>query len=82
MNFTQYIAIRAILDCEIETNPSNEVLPKVVSVLLDSDDKEYEKFREPVSIVVASASGGIVGGALLDFYQHLFRCRGLVLLGA
>ena len=42
MNFTQYIAIRAILDCEIETNTTNEVLVRVVSILLDSDDEEYD----------------------------------------
>ena len=38
MTFTQYIAIRAVLDAEIETNKDNEALPKVISILLDSVD--------------------------------------------
>lgn len=64
MNLTQYIAIRAVLDYEIASNPENEVLPQVVSVLLDSDEDEYEKAKEPVKIVAASAAGGIATGAL------------------
>ena len=50
MNFTQYIAIRSIIDYEIENNKENEVLPKVVMLLLDSDDEleedDYSKVRE------------------------------------
>lgn len=38
MTFTQYIAIRAVLDAETETNKDNEALPKVISILLDSVD--------------------------------------------
>lgn len=65
MNFTQYIAIRAVLDCEIETNASNEVLPQVISILLDSNDEDYAKAKEPVRVVAASASGGITSTATL-----------------
>ena len=71
MNFTQYIAIRSILDYEIETNSANEVLPKVVTVLLDSDEDVYEKYRETINIVAASAAGGVTGGLLLGVFSAL-----------
>jgi transcriptional regulator with XRE-family HTH domain len=62
MNFTQYIAIRSILDYEIENNKENEVLPKVVALLLDSgdelDDDNYAKLQDVACTVAASAVGG------------------------
>ena len=61
MNFTQYIAIRTALDCEIESNKENEVLPKVVAILLDSDDlddEDYSKIKDVAATVAASAAGG------------------------
>lgn len=62
MNFTQYIAIRSVLDHEIDNNKENEVLPKVVKLLLDSDDKldedDYSKVMEVVGTVAATAAGG------------------------
>ena len=78
MNFTQYIAIRSILDCEIEENPDNDVLPKVISILLDSDDDEYEKYREPVNVVAASAAGGASVAALAGVLSALIPLSGLV----
>ena len=38
MNFTQYIAIRSVLDAEIEQNKENKVLPQVIAIVLDSGD--------------------------------------------
>lgn len=38
MSKTQYIAIRTIIDYEIAEHPENELLAKVVNILLDSDD--------------------------------------------
>lgn len=62
MNFTQYIAIRSVLDYEIENNKENEVLPKVVALLLDSgnelDDDNYSKVQDAAGTVAASAAGG------------------------
>ena len=61
MNFTQYIAIRTALDCEIEANKENEVLPKVVAILLDNDDlndENYSKAKEVADTVAATAAGG------------------------
>ena len=61
MNFTQYIAIRTAIDCEIESNKENEVLPKVVAILLDNDeldDENYSKVKDVADTVAASAVGG------------------------
>ncbi len=62
MTFTQYIAIRSVLDYEIENNKENEVLPKVVALLLDSGDEldgdNYSKVQDVASTVAASAVGG------------------------
>ena len=62
MSFTQYIAIRSVLDYEIENNKENEVLPKVVMLLLDSEDElekdEYSKVQDVVGTVAATAAGG------------------------
>ena len=70
MNFTQYIAIRSVLDAEIEQNKENKVLPQVIAILLDSNDEvdndEYEEIQKSVETVSAVASGGIKGAALLS----------------
>jgi transcriptional regulator with XRE-family HTH domain len=71
MNFTQYIAIRSVLDCEIETNSDNDVLPRVIAILLDSNEDEYEKYREPVNVVAASVAGGTAVGALASVLAAL-----------
>lgn len=69
MNFTQYIAIRAVLDAEIENSHDNEVLAKVVTILLDSEDTleevEYQEVQKSVETVAATAVGGITGATLL-----------------
>ena len=73
MNFTQYIAIRAVLDCEIKEN-KNEVLGEVVAILLDSEDeideKTYQKIKEKISTVAASA-GGLTGAMLTAHYLSI-----------
>jgi transcriptional regulator with XRE-family HTH domain len=75
MNFTQYIAIRSILDHEIETNKENEVLPQVITILLDKNDEineeDYTKVKEAVDTVAASAAGGIAGAALTSAFTAL-----------
>lgn len=69
MNFTQYIAIRAVLDAEIEKSHDNEVLARVVTILLDSEDTleeiEYQEVQKSVETVAATAVGGITGATLL-----------------
>lgn len=62
MNFSQYIAIRSVLDAEITNNKENELLPKVVAILLDSEDEinedDYSKIQDVVETVAATAAGG------------------------
>ena len=90
MNFTQYIAIRSVLDAEIEQNKENKVLPQVIAILLDSDNEldndEYEEIQKSVETVSAVASGGIKGaaaegyrsGRAVKLGQHAWRCRAVV----
>jgi len=77
MNFTQYIAIRSVLDYEIEHNKENEVLLKVVMLLLDSDDEldedDYSKVREIVGTVAATAAGGIPPAKLDSVFDILIK---------
>lgn len=66
----QYIAIRAVLDYEIQTNKENTVLPQVIAILLKEDNEEIfdeekeEKIASAVTTVAATAAGGIVGAQL------------------
>ncbi|MEN3006032.1 helix-turn-helix transcriptional regulator [Dehalobacterium formicoaceticum] len=68
MTLTQYIAIRAVIDYEIQTNKENTVLPQVVEVLLNRDeeysDEEREQISENVKTIAATAAGGITGASL------------------
>lgn len=72
MSLTQYIAIRAILDYEIETNKENTVLPQVVSILLDRNeeltDEENKKLNDAIKTVAISAAGGITGTTLATIF--------------
>lgn len=68
MNFTQYIAIRAVIDCEVKEN-KNELLGEVVTLLLDTSDglneEEYKKLKKQLDIFFA-ASGGLTLKCFLD----------------
>lgn len=87
MNFTQYIAIRSVLDCEIEENKENEVLGRVVEILLDHgnelDEDNYQKVKNGIDTVAAAASGGIAGAALTGTFTGLLgpALMGVGLLG-
>jgi transcriptional regulator with XRE-family HTH domain len=65
---TQYIAIRSILDYEIQTNKENTVLPQVISILLDSnediDDEKETEMKTAIDTIAATAAGGIAGAQL------------------
>ena len=62
MSLTQYIAIRAVLDYEVQEHPDNDVLPKAIHLLLDEENnlsqEEYMQVKEAISTVAAAASGG------------------------
>lgn len=75
MSLTQYIAIRTILDHEIETNKENTVLPQVVTILLDKANElnkdDYERVKEVVNTVSISAAGGVTGATLASIFGGL-----------
>lgn len=75
MTLTQYIAIRAIIDYEIQSNKENEVLPKVVEILLDKEEEyseeEYEQISKNVSTIASTAAGGTTGAPLLEVAKLL-----------
>lgn len=75
MTLTQYIAIRKVLDDEIESNNSNELLSKVVGLLIDNsdqlDDESYIKAQEVVDTVAASAVSGTPNKNLKKFFDVL-----------
>ena len=88
MSFTQYIAIRSVLDYEIANNKENEVLPKVVALLLDCeddlDDADYSKVQDVVGTVAATAAGGTSTDKLDMIFGVLMKSLPLVtpLIGA
>lgn len=61
MSSTQYIAIRSAIDYEIANN-ENEILSKVVALLLDAeeelDEADYAQVQDVVETVAATAAGG------------------------
>lgn len=77
MNFSQYIAIRSVLDAEIANNCENELLPKVVAILLDSEDEinedDYSKVQDVVKTVAATATGGTPTAKLDSIFNILIK---------
>lgn len=77
MNFTQYIAIRSVLDYEIENNKENGVLHKVLILLLENNDEldedDYSKVREVVGTVAATAVGGTPVAKLDEVFEILIN---------
>lgn len=75
MNLTQYIAIRTILDHEIEINKENTVLPQVITILVDKGDElnkeDYAKVKEAINTVSISAAGGVTGATLASIFGGL-----------
>ena len=89
MNLTQYIAIRTVLDFEIENNKNNVVLSQVVTILVDNGDdlreENYKELRDVVETTAASATTGKKGVALNKTFTSLLNnheiISGLVTLG-
>jgi transcriptional regulator with XRE-family HTH domain len=75
MSLTQYIAIRSILDYEIESNQENTVLRQVIDILVDKgaelEEENYSEIRETVDTVAASASNGKTGASLEKIFISL-----------
>lgn len=85
MNLTQYIAIRTVLDYEIENNKENTVLPQVVTILLDIADelgeKDYNRLQEAIFAVSISAAGGVAGVTLASMFAGLLAPIGIIGVG-
>lgn len=83
MNFTQYIAIRSILDYEIANNKDNEVLPKVIVLLLDSENEiteiNYTKVQNIVKTTAATAAGGTSNDNLDMVFDLLMKSLPVVI---
>ncbi|WP_314087908.1 helix-turn-helix transcriptional regulator [Lactococcus chungangensis] len=83
MSFIQYIAIRSVLDTEIENNKESEVLQKAVAILLDSDDEldedKYNEVQKSLEKVAATAVAGISGVALVSVFVALVPLTGALL---
>jgi transcriptional regulator with XRE-family HTH domain len=83
MNFSQYIAIRSVLDAEIESNKENELLPKILVILLDSDDEidedDYSKVQDIVGTVAATAAGGTPTTKLDSLFGVLIKSIPIVI---
>lgn len=62
MTLTQYIAIRSVLDCEVE-DKKNETLKNVIKLLVDTPDEitdeEYEKAQDVSKVISSSVSAGV-----------------------
>ena len=82
MSLIQYIAIRSVLDYEIENNKENTVLPQVITILLDKadaiDDKDYDKVKEAVSAVSIAAAGGTSGATLAAMFAGVLAPMGVI----
>lgn len=76
LTLTQYIAIRAVLDYEIQSNPGNVALAQVVDVLLNKDgefsDEEEKKISDAVEIISSAAAGGAGAAVLAGTAAALF----------
>lgn len=67
---TQYIAIRAVLDYEMQINKDNTVLAQVIDILLnnsddDLDEEKERNIRSAIETVAATAAGGVRGVQLM-----------------
>lgn len=86
MTLTQYIAIRAIIDYEIQNNPDNKDLKTVVDILLDSDDEglsdeQAKAKRENIQLLSKAAAGGLCGSALTSTVISLLTTASVSSIG-
>ena len=79
MSKTQYIAIRAVIDCEIAENPDNELLPNIVNLLLNSGESPDDKYKADAArnLIDSTARSAISGGmfsGIADIISAFFGC--------
>lgn len=83
MNLTQYLAIRSILDEEINSNHDNAaVLRQVIEILVDKgaelEEEKYFEIKDTVETVAASASKGKKGAPLDKLLLTLWTSPGII----
>lgn len=82
MSLTHYIAIRSVLDYEIESNKDNTVLKKVMAILVDNGgelgEESYSEIKETVNVVAASALSGISGVPLERTFTTLLKTPSII----
>lgn len=74
MSLLYYLAIRTVLDDEINANPENIALSESIHILLDMKDEQAEEMERLVSAVfsvAAAAVGGIRGDKLNELFIQL-----------
>lgn len=82
MTVIQYIAIRSVLDLEIERNKENTILPKVIDILVDNGDefeeRDYCELKDSLDTVAASAMIGKKGEQLSKIFTSLITSPGTI----
>ena len=63
MTKTQYIAIRAVLDYEMEENPNREILKSAVNLALHSDEVSEEDQKKIQAFVSGAQKTGLDSAA-------------------
>lgn len=75
MTLSQYIAIRTVIDYQIENDPGNTVLPQAVKILLDGHEtissEEYAKAKKAIETAALSAAGGVSGVTLATIFSSV-----------
>lgn len=65
MTKTQYIAIRAVLDYEMEENPNREILKSAVNLALHSDEVSEEDQKKIQAFVSGAQKTGLDSAAVI-----------------
>ena len=79
MSKTQYIAIRAVLDDEIKSNPDNSTLAEAVNLLLDTEDiskEDEKKIIEALALVSCATGAGVSSAVVMTMMTTLLSSLG------
>lgn len=81
MTLTQYIAIRSVLDYEVQSSTENLALAQVVEILLNQVDsvseKEEKEIKKTIEVIAAAAAGGVGTVALASTSTALLGLLGI-----
>ena len=87
MSLTQYIAIRAVLDYEVQEHPENDVLPKAIHLLLDEENNLSQEAasggadKSMVSKLFTGMIGPVAVGAGIGLFTPLGIVGGIASTG-